>query len=399
VTDSGDPKISVQGLATLEVASDLKVTVENLPNAKVGQFYQQVLTATGGVPPYQWSAASQPAPDTFGLYVYTPTDADPTWRIGGLFTLATTAEVTLQVQDSEKKVASDSVTLPLVILPENLASTTTLAASSTSAGTGEKVTFTAMVSGGQGATPTGTVTFNNGGASIGNVTLDKTGKAALTTSFAEAGVYTVTAIYSGDSTYVSSTSAAVTETVVTPGVSAAVSPDSLTIQPGASGQLTITLTPKGDYTGTVQFSCGTLPAHVSCSFAPPSVTIASGSGPVTDTLTVSTDAPSAQASLTTRTSDGQTAFLIAATLWLPSFALPGALAVLFRPAPRRRRSPLHSRLRSFGILATLGLIACGLLSSCGGSSNDAKAGTYTIPISVSVDGGATQSISVTVVVK
>lgn len=399
VTDSGDPKISVTGLGTLQVASDLKVTVENLPNAKVGQFYQVVLTATGGVPPYQWSAASQPFPDILGLSLYPPTDADPTWRIGGLPILATTATVTLEVQDSEKKVASDMVTLPLVILPENLASTTTLASSSPSAGTKENVTFTATVSGGQGATPTGTVTFNNGGASLGTVTLDKTGEAALTTSFAEAGVYTITAIYSGDSTYVSSTSAAVTETVVTPGVSAAVSPDNLTIQPGASGQLTITLTPTGDYTGTVTFSCGTLPAHVSCTFAPPSVTIAAGSGPVMDTLTISTDAPSTSAMAATVNRGAPTAPIVAGALWLPGFALPGALAVLFGVAPRRRRLPSQAPLRSLRVFAILGLIACGLLSSCGGSNNDAKAGTYTIPVSVSVGGGATQNISVSVVIQ
>ena len=121
-----------------------------------------------------------------------------------------------------------------------------------------------------------------------------------------------------------------TETVVTPGITAAVNPMSLSIQPGSSGQLVITITPNGGYTGTIDFSCGTLPAHVSCTFAPPTLTL-NGAGPFTDTLTVSTNA-AATAQLRIPGESGRfDSLFLAALLWLP-----GSVAAMF--GLKRRKS-------------------------------------------------------------
>lgn len=89
------------------------------------------------------------------------------------------------------------------------ATTTTLTASSTSTTTGDSITLTATVS---PTAATGTVTFYNGTTSLGSATLSS-GKASITTSFSTSGSISLTAVYSGDSSYATSTSSAVTISV------------------------------------------------------------------------------------------------------------------------------------------------------------------------------------------
>ena len=87
--------------------------------------------------------------------------------------------------------------------------TTVLTASSTSVTAGTSVILTAVVS---PTAATGTVTFFNASTSLGSSTLSS-GKATLATSFSASGTETLQAIYSGDTSYASSTSATVTVTV------------------------------------------------------------------------------------------------------------------------------------------------------------------------------------------
>jgi hypothetical protein len=70
---------------------------------------------------------------------------------------------------------------------------------------GQSVTFTATVTSGAG-TPTGTVQFKDGGVNIGAPqTLNAGGAAQLTTSSLTAGTHTITADYSGDVNFLTST--------------------------------------------------------------------------------------------------------------------------------------------------------------------------------------------------
>jgi hypothetical protein len=78
---------------------------------------------------------------------------------------------------------------------------------------GEPVTLTATVAAQGAGTPTGTVTFSDGNRQVGTATLDSTGTGAITTSFGTAGVHTLIASYSGDSTHAAATSAPATENV------------------------------------------------------------------------------------------------------------------------------------------------------------------------------------------
>ncbi len=98
-------------------------------------------------------------------------------------------------------------------------STTTIQPLASTPIAGDSVTLIATVTPATGTgTPTGTVTFidstNPTSVTIGPATLNS-GQAVLATEyFATAGTYTVSAAYSGDSTYAASTSAAMSVTVI-----------------------------------------------------------------------------------------------------------------------------------------------------------------------------------------
>jgi len=92
------------------------------------------------------------------------------------------------------------------------ATTTKLTSSLNPSIRGQAVTFTATVSAGAFGTPNGTVTFKNGTANLGVVALSG-GTATLTTSALVGGANSITAVYSGSSTYIASTSAVLTQTV------------------------------------------------------------------------------------------------------------------------------------------------------------------------------------------
>ncbi|PYY21555.1 MAG: hypothetical protein DMG62_17695, partial [Acidobacteria bacterium] len=78
---------------------------------------------------------------------------------------------------------------------------------------GISVTFTATVSSPRG-TPTGTVTFNNGNSSLGTAPL-ASGQTAFSASMLALGTHSITAVYSGDTNFLSSTSSALSQ-MVTP---------------------------------------------------------------------------------------------------------------------------------------------------------------------------------------
>ncbi|MGA2135796.1 MAG: Ig-like domain repeat protein [Bryobacteraceae bacterium] len=77
----------------------------------------------------------------------------------------------------------------------------------------QQVTFTATVTGLYGGDPTGTVTFSANGAQIGSPVAVASRVASVITSFAAAGAYSITAVYSGDTNFVGGNAAPLSETV------------------------------------------------------------------------------------------------------------------------------------------------------------------------------------------
>ncbi|WP_136607682.1 Ig-like domain repeat protein [Paenibacillus dokdonensis] len=102
-----------------------------------------------------------------------------------------------------------------VVNVSKIASPVSLTSSATSSVYGDKVSFTAEVPSVSGLVPSGAVTFYDGNVELGIVTLGNSGvtSAVYETSSLTSGVHTITASYSGDSNFESSTSSALTHTV------------------------------------------------------------------------------------------------------------------------------------------------------------------------------------------
>jgi hypothetical protein len=136
--------------------------------------------------------------------------------------------------------------------------TTTIAASVNPSVFGQPVTFTATVSG-SGGTPTGTVTFFDGGSNIGTGTLSG-GTTSITVSSLSVGTHNITASYGGNSTFASSTSSILQQTVSQASTTTALTSSANPSQSGQNVTFTATVSPvgpgAGTPSGTVTFSEG-----------------------------------------------------------------------------------------------------------------------------------------------
>jgi len=136
--------------------------------------------------------------------------------------------------------------------------TTTLVSSQNPSSYGQSVTFTATVTGQDGGTVTGNVAFFNGSTKISTQALSN-GVANYTTTTLPVGTSSITAVYNGSSSYASSSSGVVSQTVdQTNTTTTLVS----SLNPSTSGQsVTFTATVTQPYgavngTGTVTFTDG-----------------------------------------------------------------------------------------------------------------------------------------------
>jgi hypothetical protein len=91
-------------------------------------------------------------------------------------------------------------------------STSTVKSSQNPSNLGQSVTFTAVIAPQFGGETTGTVTFKDGSKTLAVVTVSGN-KAALTTSTLTAGTHSITAVYSGDTNFIGSTSKTLSQVV------------------------------------------------------------------------------------------------------------------------------------------------------------------------------------------
>jgi hypothetical protein len=238
-------------------------------------------------------------------------------------------------------------TNPAPTAPSLFPSKTALAVSANNAAPTQQLTFTATVTG--VIPPTGNVSFTSGSTTLGTASLTN-GVATLSISFPTAGTYAVTANYVGDANHQPSSSNPASVTVVAPDFTVSSSPATATIAAGQSAKTTLSIAPLGGYSGTVTFSCGTLPVGEACTFAPASVTPASGAT-ATTTLTITTTAPT-------------TALLPRLTLRLHGIAFASLVLLVFSPHRLRK---LSHRLMRASLLTVF--LAAGLLSLAGCSSS------------------------------
>jgi len=186
--------------------------------------------------------------------------------------------------------AQKSVTYRQVVEP---ASTATVVSSSVNPSlNNSKVAFAAHVSGVSVGMPTGSVAFSATQESVqvamATVPLDASGNAAWTVSL-PSGQYGITAIYSGDTNYLSSVSTTLSQIVEGPPDFTVNLPLTMTVIQGASGTAPVTITPLDGFRGAIQLKCAGVPSGSSCNFATDSITIpASMATSVATALTVTT---------------------------------------------------------------------------------------------------------------
>jgi hypothetical protein len=277
--------------------------------------------------------------------------------------------------------------------------TTALVSSANPSSYGQPITLTATVTRtvrGVTTVPTGTITFKDGVTTLGSASVDGSGQASLVVATLSAGDHQLSVVYSGDSSFLSSTSNSITQTVTQTGAAdytLSASPTSATIQPGQSAVFNITATPINGFTGSVNFACGPMPQGVSCQFSPDSVTLSDGQ-PASVQLTVSAAANAlAVASPATRPNHDL-------PLWVSFSGGLFAWVLVEGLGPQKRR-------RLLVVIAVFVLIASLSLTGCGGGSTRSSATSLT-PSSRTVQvtatataggGGASHQISITVTIK
>jgi hypothetical protein len=266
-----------------------------------------------------------------------------------------------------------------------------LSASTTAPAPGASDLITVTVASGatsSTATPSGSVTITVDGVAQTPLTLSK-GSATYTFLSTAIGSHTLSAAYSGDSTYAPSSSS-LTLNVVAKSFKLAAT--SVTVSDGSSGSSTVTVTPQGGYTGTVAWTVSSTPPLTNGCFSLPNATVTGTSG-VTATLTVFTLSSSCPAAALANASGrlivgvGPHEFGSKLSLVLALQALQVGMAglLLFWFAGRR---PCGRAV----MLAACVLVVMGLaVSGCGGgggsstssppaSTPTAAKGTYTVTI-------------------
>jgi len=230
---------------------------------------------------------------------------------------------------------------------------------------GSTVTFTANVTA-QIPTPTGTVTIFDGATALGSaplstngaiVSLSLTGNASYATSSLTTGSHTITAVYSGDSNFVTSTSAPLTN-IVADFTNAATGTTTQKLFPGDSTSYTFLLTPVGSTTflSDTTLTIDGMPTGTTYTFSP--AVIPAGSGATTVTLKVTTSA-----SLHSRNQAPAAPGAPASHPGLP-IAL-GMLGLAGMGALRRRRQQLP-RLMMLVLFSIATLLPIAALAGCAG---------------------------------
>jgi sugar lactone lactonase YvrE len=250
---------------------------------------------------------------------------------------------------------------------------------------GNPVTFTSTVSF-TGGSPTGTVNFystvNNGTPSLIATEPLNSGVATLTTNFSTVSAPCVTAVYSGDANFATSTSTSVCETVEDYSINLALtSASSVIVNPAQPAAFSFLVSPVGGSTlaANVTFSATGLPANSTYSFSP--TTLATGAPASTVLFTITP--PSIQANR----SAPQHALL--------TRLAPITLALLLLPLLRRRKLPTLLALVLLTLVSS-GLTGC--LSGTTGGYYATNPVAYTVTVTAT-SGAVSHSTTVSLTVQ
>ncbi|HEY0794348.1 MAG TPA: MBG domain-containing protein [Acidisarcina sp.] len=156
----------------------------------------------------------------------------------------------------------------------------------------------------------------------------------------------------------------------------AATPGTVTLKTGQSGSVGVTLTPLFNFQGNIALSCGPLPAHVSCSFQPATLTADGFGTPVQTTLTINTS----EKAIGSLRLPGNHSPVMAGSSWF--LGLSTGLILLFN-----RRRIAHSRALYFAVTAGLLLVTLlGPLACANGTWPDAAVGTADVTVNGTTTG-------------
>lgn len=187
---------------------------------------------------------------------------------------------------------------------------------------------------------------------LGSALVAPDGTASLTTASLTSGEHQVSALYSGTTAALASTSEplAVSTEVAAPDFALTAAPTSLNVDAGVQAAVAVTITPSNNFSNYVSLSCAGLPLYATCTFLPSNVAVEGKTG--VSTMTLNTLAPS-----------GHTSMLRRDTGLVYAFLLPGVAGLLGLGFGRGRG------------LRTLAML-CVLTSVVGGTSSCAQRYRY-----------------------
>jgi len=283
---------------------------------------------------------------------------------------------------------------------------TTVAPASLSPALGANDTITITVASASGlvtATPSGTISLSINGTVVNPALPLTNGSATYTFSSSTAGTASISATYSGSTTYAASTG---TVDLNVGAVNFNLAVPNITIAAGSSGPATITATPGNGYTGTIELTLSLVNATATttnnfCATYPSSLAVTSAAA-VTGAITFYTSEESCTAAglMKGGIGAGKTKVFLGSTKttannhapaqspW-KSAPLPIAFAGLLVAGCFRRRSRILRGALALGLLALIafsGLGLTGCSSSASGTStttitDNAPTGVYTFSLS------------------
>jgi Bacterial Ig-like domain (group 3)/FG-GAP-like repeat/FG-GAP repeat len=153
------------------------------------------------------------------------------------------------------------------------ATATVLQAAPNPSTAGRAVTLTATVSPTPTGTPAGTVSFFSGSTMLGTANLNESGVAIFTLSTLPSGTETITAVYSGNAGFATSTSAGLAVTVTSASTFSVTAPASpFTVNAGGAVDIPVTVPPiGGDFNSVVTMSASGMPPGATATFNPATV--------------------------------------------------------------------------------------------------------------------------------
>jgi large repetitive protein len=238
-----------------------------------------VANQTYGAAPFTVSATS----NSTGAFTYTLVSGNATVTSAGVVTLTGSGPVMVLATEA----AAGNYTLSTAqttFMVSQAGTTTMLTANSAAIHPNQTVTLTAQVTSNTSGTPTGSVAFYVNGTILMTVPTTA-GVAQLTTLLPPGETAAITAVYSGDANFTTSTGTtsvvvgSLDFTFTNTGASA------YTAAPGAVASYSFALAPLyGSYAGPVSFTVTGLPAGAVASFTPSSVAADGGAVPVTMTV-------------------------------------------------------------------------------------------------------------------